>query len=420
MTEGWRSSYFRRYGLWLILVVAAVAYYPRFSHSPLELYPKSASCLRHGEALQICDPGFTYPPIFAFVMLPFDAMPAWLRNPVWYLVTLGAAIGSFRLSEMPAGSAIAKPLTAAELGWVRLLALVLSLKFVLAVLENQAYDLLVLLFVLLGLAALVTGREFWAGAGLAFAAALKATPLVFVPYLLWKRHFAAAAAFAVVFIAASYLPDLFFTAAGASHGYFNTWLREVAGASLNVEVAKHAFWAGANLLNHSLHGAVSLNIDETAQPGLYRAVLYAVDGAFILVVGTLLVLSPRGRASIAIDGSLLVISMLMLSPMTSRSHYVVLLLPYMTLVTLWFRDDRTRNLGSAVLAASFVLATLTSNDAVGEAVTVWAYGHSFLVLGTLVLLIYFAVLVIRRRREQVASAPADRLGTIRPVGDARQ
>ncbi len=419
MTEGWRSSYFRRYGLWLLLPLVAVAYYPRFSHGSLEFYPKSAYCLWHGEMLQICDVGFTYPPIFAFLMLPIEAMPVWLHNPVWYLVTLAATIGSFKLSDVVARSAITVPLTAAELTWMRLLGLLLSLKLVLAVFENQAYDALVLVFVLAGLAALLTGREFWGGASLAFAAALKTTPLVFLPYLLWKRRFVAAAAFATVFIAASYLPDLFFTPAGAVNGYFNTWLREVAGASLGIDSAKNAFWAGANLLNHSLRGAVSLNIDETAQPALHHAVLYGVDGAFIAVVGTLLVLSPRGRASIAVDGSLLLISMLMLSPMTSRSHYVALLLPYMTLVTLAFRDDRSRNLGRAVLAASFLLVTLTSNDVVGETVTVWAYGHSHLVLGTLVLLIYFAVLVIRRYREQAGSGPAASAGarrTLSPSG----
>lgn len=234
---------------------------------------------------------------------------------------------------------------------------------------------------------------------------------------MWKRHFVAAAAFAVVFVAASYLPELLFTPAGAAHGYFNTWLHEVVDASLDPGSAGPAFWTGANLLNHSLHGAVSLQIDETTQRALHHAVLYAVDAAFVAVVATLLVLSPRGRRSIAIDGSLLLISMLMLSPMTSRSHYVALLLPYMTLLTLNFHDQRTQTFGRCVLAASFVLITLTSNDAVGETVTIWAYKHSFLVLGTLVLLIYFAALVIRRHRERVvlvASASAAVPQTLSP------
>ncbi len=157
-------------------------------------------------------------------------------------------------------------------------------------------------------------------------------------------------------------------------------------------------------LNHSLRGAVSLNIDETTQHALHHAVLYAVDGAFVVVVATLIALSPRGKPAIAIDGSLLLISMLMLTPMTSRSHYIMLILPYMTLVALLFRDDRTAKLGRIVLALSFVLITLTSNDVVGRTVTGWAYSHSFLVLGTLVLLIYFAAVVIRRYRDERAGA----------------
>ena len=165
----------------------------------------------------------------------------------------------------------------------------------LAVFENQAYDSLVLVILLGGLAALMTGRELWGGAGLALAAALKATPLIFLPYLLWKRHFVAAGAFAVAFLGASFLPDLFFTPAGAAHGYFVSWLRDVAGASFGVvpHGAPYAFWAGPNIMNHSLHGLVSLNIDETAQHALNHAVLYAIDAAFVIVVATLIMLTPR-------------------------------------------------------------------------------------------------------------------------------
>jgi len=164
MTKGWVSSYFRRYGLWLLLLVAAGAYYPRFGHAPLELYPKSGYCLRHGQVLQTCDPGFTYPPAFACVMILFDAMPAWLRNPAWYLVTIGATIGSFKLADVLARSAVAVPLSAAELTWMRVLGLLLSLKLVVAVFENQAYDAFVLVFLMAGLASLLAGREFWCGA----------------------------------------------------------------------------------------------------------------------------------------------------------------------------------------------------------------------------------------------------------------
>jgi hypothetical protein len=396
---GWR--FVRQYRLWFVAALAAAAYYPRFIKLPagMETYPQAAACLWHGQLLQACDPGFTYPPFFALVMLPFAPMPIWLRDLVWYGVTLLATICAVKSSEFIVRKATARPLDGVESSWLLFFTLVLSAKLILAVFENQAYDALVLVAVLVGLAALSGGRSIAAGASLALAAALKATPLIFLPYLLWKRYFTAAAAFAVVYVAASLLPDLLFTPAG-HQGYFSTWLEQVAGPPFGISPARAplAFWDGANILNHSLRGAVALNVDETAQRALYNTALAAADGCFIAVIAALLAASPRRPESIAIDGSLLLIAMLMLSPMTSRSHYVALLLPYMALVALNLRDEHSAMLGRVVLAASFVLVTLAGNDAVGQTFTVWAYRHSAMVLGALVLLIYFAALVFERSR----------------------
>jgi alpha-1,2-mannosyltransferase len=400
-----------RHRVALFVLLAAAVYYPRFVKLPagMDTFPRAAACLWNAQILQACDPGFTYPPFFALVMLPFAPMPMWLRDLVWYAVTLAATVGTFKVSEFIVGKAIATPLKRAELTWLRFFTLLLSAKLILAVFENQAYDALVILAVLIGLAALCAGRPFTAGAGLALATALKATPLIFLPYLLWKRYFVAAAAFVIVYATASLLPDILFKPAGAD-SYFSTWLWEVAGPSLGINPtsAPFAFWDGANILNHSLHGTVALNLDEAGQHDLFETVLAAADGSLslIAIIAALVTLSPRRPQSIAIDGSLLLIAMLMLSPMTSRSHYVALLLPYMTLVALNLRDEHTAGLGRAVLAASFVLVTLTGNDAVGQAVTVWAYRHS--VFGALVLLIYFAALAIER------SAPASAAITSAP------
>jgi alpha-1,2-mannosyltransferase len=390
-------GYVRQHWIWLLVVLAAAAYYPRFIKLPagMDTYPQAAACLWHEQMLQACDPGFTYPPFFALIMLPFAPLPMWVRDLVWYAVTLAAAIGAVKLCEFVTSKAVPTPLDRAELCWLRFFVLLLSAKLILAVFENQAYDALVAVSVLVGLAELSGGRALTAGAGLALAAALKATPLIFLPYLLWKRYFAAAGSFVVVYTVASLLPDILFAPADG-HGYFLTWLQEVAGPSLGINPASapFAFWNGANILNHSLHGAVALNIDEAGQHAMFDATLALVDGCFIAVVGALLALSPRRPESIAIDGSLLLIAMLMLSPMTSRSHYVTLLLPYTALVALNLRDQNSASLGRAVLGVSFALVTLAGNDAVGQAFTVWAYRHSAMVLGTLVLLIYFAALVI--------------------------
>jgi hypothetical protein len=93
---------------------------------------------------------------------------------------------------------------------------------------------------------------------------------------------------------ASLLPDLLFAPAGGP-GYFLTWLGEVAGPSLGINPigAPFAFWDGANVLNHSLRGAVALNVDETHHRTLFEAALASADGCFMVIVGTLLAVSPR-------------------------------------------------------------------------------------------------------------------------------
>jgi alpha-1,2-mannosyltransferase len=391
-----------RYGPWIALLVASAAYYRRFispQDSGMVLYPQAAQCLLDNQVMQTCAGAFTYPPGFAFIMMPFTVMPMGLRLFVWYVITIAATVGVYKLAEKLAARLFTEPFGLVEQGWARILAIVLSLKFALAVLENQAYDTLSMVFVMLGLYGLATrgkawSGEIWGGAAIGFAAAIKATPLIFLPYLIVKRRFTAAAAFTAVLLLASFAPDIFFTPQGATQGYLSAWLHHIAGASLfNPEAAQFNFWSGANALNHSIRGAVSLQINEATQAGLHKAVLYSLDLVFIAFCAALIMLRKERRDMLVIDASILLIATLMLSPMTSRSHYVVLILPYAVLSMVVLRDTATRGIGIAVLGLSFILLTATSNDVVGKAMSDWAYFHSFLVLGALSLLIYIAVIV---------------------------
>jgi hypothetical protein len=387
-----------RYGFWIALLIASAAYFHRFSTSTdlgINLYEQAARCMLHDQVLQTCAPFFTYPPAFAFIMIPLEPLPALPQMLIWYAITIGLSIGMYKLAERVAFPMFADSFGAEELLWVRVIAVVLSVKFMLAVFENQAYDAFMGIFVFFGLASLADGHEKTAGGALGFAAAMKATPLIFLPYLIVKKRFAAAAVFTVVLLAVSFLPDLIFTPVGGGEGYFLAWLHHTAGPSLSIdpEAAARKFWAGANGLNHSLRGAVSLQIDEVAHPALHKAVLYGLDLVFIAFATLLIMLRKPARNMIAIDGSILIIGILMLSPMTSRSHYVLLILPYVTLTMVMLRDQVTRGLGIAVLAASFVLLTLTSNDVVGKKISDYAYSHSHLVIGALTLMIYIAVIV---------------------------
>jgi hypothetical protein len=116
--------------------------------------------------------------------------------------------------------------------------------------------------------------------------------------------------------------------------------------------------------------------------------------------------SARRDDFVAVDGSILVISMLMLSPMTSRYHYILLLLPYMTVVGLALRDRSLRAAAIVTLIVSFVLGTATSNDIAGHFMTEWSYAHNFLVLSALVLLVFLGYVILRNDVRQTSPAAA--------------
>lgn len=410
----------RRYGVpgaWIGLLILAVLYYPRFVKdvSGLALYAHGAECMLRNAVLLDCrgtmwGDYFSYPPFFAFSMIPIVPLSPGARLLAWYAISVGVTVWSYLLCEGLAKRLFPGAWAERELALLRVIAIVLSLKAVLGVLENQAYDTLVFLFILIGLWAFATSRTVLTGAALAIAAALKATPLIFLPYLIFKRRFATAGVFVLVFLAASFLPDLFFTPEGASHGYFVTWLRDIAGGPLTDDPNRFRFWVGANIHNHSLQGVVTRMFEAGTASPYYRP---AVAFAFLVlcaVVGLILLGSMRLGDPPAIDGSALVIAMIMLSPMSSRSHFVVLLLPYTVLAAAWLKDPATRVVGGVVLAASFVLATATGNDLVGRSVTEWSYHHGFLAWGAMVLLLYLGALVWRTRRE-ASSAPGRRATT---------
>jgi hypothetical protein len=135
--EGWlaRDTPLRRCGPWVGLVIAAAAYYQRFAKDPvgMEVYSRGGECVLHGEPLRICAEQFSYPPALAFLMAPFAAMPMGPRIVVWYLVSLAASVGCFWVSGR---------WSQIELAWLRIVTVIVSLKFVLAVFEYQAYDTL--------------------------------------------------------------------------------------------------------------------------------------------------------------------------------------------------------------------------------------------------------------------------------------
>jgi hypothetical protein len=397
-----KSPILRHYGGWIALIIAAAAYFHKFSHSPVGtvLYVQRAECLLDGQPLLQCAPEFSYPPALAFMMIPLVPLSMGLRTLLWYLVSIAAAVACVGLSEALAIRLYPAVRLHDRLYWLRGISLLLGLKFILAVYEYQAFDTLAFCFIMIGLWALVSDRARLAGGMLATAAAIKATPLIFLPYLLLKRRFLAASVFLIVFLLACFLPDLIGVLKGTRTGYFAAWVSEVAGPALAPDGVATPYtqvfwvgWMGSLPNNQSLRGVLHRALTGPVFGLEPEQIILICSAMFVAAVAVLLLVSARRDELVGVDGSLLLISMLMLSPMTSRYHFVLLVLPYTVLVAACLADDRMRVLGGTVLFASFMLLTGTSNEVVGTAVSEFAYSYGFFVMGTLLLLVPLGAVV---------------------------
>jgi hypothetical protein len=233
----------------------------------------------------------------------------------------------------------------------------------------------------LGIWALTVGREASGGFWLAAAAAIRATPLVYLPYLLLKRRYLAGVAFVAAFVVISFLPDMISALRGGHTGYVQDWIRltipAIAPGMTPGPTSSLSYWndwvGQSSGHNQSLRGLVNRLASGPIFGLSPRMVLIAVDGAFALMAAAILLISPRDKAYAAIDGAVLLIAVLVLSPMTSLSHYIIVLPVVILVAAAVINDRRMRVFGSVVLATSFILMTGTSNDLTQQWTGAFAY-----------------------------------------------
>ncbi|MGH8621619.1 MAG: glycosyltransferase 87 family protein [Burkholderiales bacterium] len=392
---------------WAVLGLVVVLFYFRFRADVggTDIFLRAGDCMLQGEPLGACSLGFAYPPLFALFMVPFSVLPTWAGNLAWYAVLVATTYGSFRICETLTVTAFG--VTQKELVWMRLFTVVLTLKFVVSVFGNQAYDVLVLFFLLVGLYGLSENRTWLGAFGLAAAAALKATPLLMLLYPLLHRKWKLVALGAALCAAFSFLPDVLLPPNDRNAGYLRTWSVEIAsGALFGTRPAEEyaMFQQGAIFFNQSLKAFVYRllepgNLPWKDVPASTQVILYAVYSVYCLAALAIVLRSKQREGAHLWGASVVVISMLMLSPISSKSHFIVLLLPHMVIVGYLLKHRELWAATLPPLCASFVLIMLASRWPAGRELSVKMMSLGIITIATLLLLAVMAVIVFRRRRE---------------------
>ena len=157
------------------------------------------------------------------------------------------------------------------------------------VITYASHDPLSLALIMLGTWALFNGREAVGGLWLAIAAAIRASPLIYLPYLILKRRLIACGVFLIALLGVSAIPDVIGALRGGYTGHLTDWLGQVVGPALvpgnSSELVFWDIWNGANLYNQSLRGLINRFATGPVLGLTPTTILIVVDGIFAAIVG---------------------------------------------------------------------------------------------------------------------------------------
>jgi hypothetical protein len=306
---------------------------------------------------------YIYPPFFAVALSPLTLLPYHAANLAWFALNTALLAASILILLALARACLGEleALAAAAVVFV-------CLNFFPTIRAMQCGQTgFVLLFLIsAALLSLVSRRDALAGACLALAAAIKLTPIVLLVWLAWAGRRRAAAWGAGLFMGLT-------AASAAAAGWSNLGLY-VTGflPTLSRGAATYANQSVNGFLNRLLTDQSMTVFGFSEEPAAVWWLTRAA--AVLLLAGAFLAGRPAalaGRAGVdrrdetlrlSLGYSLVVLTSLLVSPISWEHHYVLALLPLAIAVAAVSRDGSAGAL--AVLTAAYVLMAVDAFELV--------------------------------------------------------
>jgi alpha-1,2-mannosyltransferase len=275
------------------------------------------------------DHPYSYPPFWAMLAVPFTFLPRFVARFVWYLINVLAVVLLWRWSWRASGgskleaNASQPTLSRKSQYLICILGLACGMRFVQDNLDHQQVDLVIGAIVVGGCIAWQRGQDWLAATAWGLAAAMKGPPLLFAIYLLWRGRWSAAMWMITLAIGVNLLPDLVHRAPQGL--WLSQWYVEMIKPMGEIGV-----WHSDPQFNQSIAGAARRIPGVFFSPAALKRLVYGIEAALVAV--TAFFIRPPLRLKIdpfraAIECSMVILLMLLLSPMSSKPHFCVLLLP---------------------------------------------------------------------------------------------
>ncbi len=362
----------------------------------LELYYEAANAMYYGNSPEGVA-AMAYPPLLVVMYIPFLEMSDFVQR----IAMLGvmACFLVFIFSTIQCRVVGKHTFKKTALFWL-IVAMIVG-RYVVSPIENYSHDLLVAALVFLAIRCWANQKEKRGGIAIGIATACKATPLLFLPFLILQRRWQASLLMVIAMIIAFFIPDVFFPRdSGTWAGH---WFSLVLN-SLHITDGANSVvhWSTWNQLNQSISGTIERLFSFPLNPGKdaidvhimslsTQTISILVNTIRLGVIGILFLAMYKPSSSPIVfrrfcEGALLVCAMLLLSPMSSKAHFFLLILPAAVMVQfyLWEKKDW---IITGIFIIMFLYGTLTVKDLVGTHI-----GHAVLATGSVTWCTFLAML----------------------------
>lgn len=313
-------------------------------------------------------------------MVPLSKLHKHISVPIWYLSIFIFFMASVSLSKKILIFDNKEQVLSKGLYF---LAILMSLRFLLSVIQRVQSDALVLFLLSLFIFALFYKKESLAGLSLASASMVKLTPLIFLPFLLLRKKIKTAASCVFFILFYAFIPSVY---VGQSRNilYLKNWF-----LVHQKNPPDYLLW----YKNQSLLSCLLRFLTKDSEVNILNLGQTAVFTIFIVLAVILFSLifilyrktySAASGFSYLAEISLILICMILFSPLAWKHTFVYLIIPHLVLLFYVFYINPQDKITRALLTVSFILNTILNPEITRSFAKIFQL-YSHITFGTLIL-----------------------------------
>jgi hypothetical protein len=336
---------------------------------------------------------FKYSPFFALLVSPLGLIPFPCAKLLWMILMVFTFWGLIKMGKYLVMNHRSPP------PFFYLLSLLLIARFFLREIELGQTDFLQLFLIFSFILFLEKKKEVLGGVFLALSVMVKLTPLIFIPYLLYRRKFSSVF-WALVFVLLFFsVPSLIYGIKG-NIALLKDWYGFMSLSSpplLANDMNQSIFGMFYRFLTNSVYGVNFVNLN----PNLVNIIIYIfVMGAYVYIL-LLNRFSKKVQSSLlhckeTLEYSFLFIFMSLFSPLGWIQNFSSLILAFMVLVYYTLKTNFKDKLVNFLLILYFVLTSAINYETVGRGLNDLSLYYSFITTGVILIPIALSKLRLSR------------------------